>query len=229
MFDITKTKAVLWDLDDTLYSRRAAARKTFPGMFRQHLYQDRSEAFIEGAADYMMTQVKRNSMIHDDAFDALLKKHPFDREYVKQDCLDYYYENMYQFAVPFQEQMEVIKALRDAGIKNAVVTNISVDRVDSQKRKFEFLGISELFDAVLFSGEIGIHKPDRRIFDLAAAKLNVANEQCIFVGDDPDSDVAGALNAGMEVVWLDHFEADGRYAGNPRVHRVKSMKEYFRF
>ena len=43
MFDIAKTKAVLWDLDDTLYSRTAAARMAFPGMFRQHLYTNRSD------------------------------------------------------------------------------------------------------------------------------------------------------------------------------------------
>ena len=49
----------------------------------------------------------------------------------------------------------------------------------------------------------------------------------IIVGDDPASDVAGALNADMEVVWLDRFPYDGRYNGNEKVHRVKSVKEYF--
>ena len=35
MFDFDRIKAVLWDLDDTLYSRFDAARQTFPGMFRR--------------------------------------------------------------------------------------------------------------------------------------------------------------------------------------------------
>ena len=51
MFDITKTKAVLWDLDDTLYSRITAARLTYPGMFRMHLYEGKDDAYIEAAAD----------------------------------------------------------------------------------------------------------------------------------------------------------------------------------
>ena len=77
MFDSQKTKAVLWDLDETLYSRRAAARALFPGMFKAYLYPERDDAFLNEAADYMMTRVPRNSMLHEDAFQALL---PADRD-----------------------------------------------------------------------------------------------------------------------------------------------------
>ena len=80
-------KAVLWDLDDTLYSRREAARQLFPGMFRTCLYTGRSEAFIDEAAAYMMTRIKHNSMTHEDAFQALLTRYPADKPYVREDCL----------------------------------------------------------------------------------------------------------------------------------------------
>lgn len=227
MLDITKIKAVLWDLDDTLYSRVDAARKTFPGMFAEHLYINKSPAFLEEAADYMMTKVKRNSMIHEDSFNALLEKYPPDRPYVRTDCLNYYYKHMSKNARPFPAQVEIIEKLRKAGIKNAIVTNITEERVCSQKNKIADLGIAHLFDAIVISGELGIHKPDRRIFDHTAALLGVTNDQCIFVGDDPLSDVGGALNAQMEVVWLDRFEYDGSFMGESRVHRVKDVREYF--
>ncbi len=227
MFDITKTKAVLWDLDDTLYSRVDAARQTFPGMFRENLYADKSDTFIHETVDFMMTKIHRNSMIHEDAFHALLEKYPADKPYIRPDCLNYYYEHISEFATPFPEQVEVIKKLRDLGIKTAIVTNISEDRLDSQRQKISALGIEPLFDVIVFSGELGIHKPDRRIFDHATNLLGVSNDQCVFVGDDPTSDVAGALNAGMEVVWIDNWEYDGSFANEPRVHRVKSVLEYF--
>jgi FMN phosphatase YigB (HAD superfamily) len=57
--------------------------------------------------------------------------------------------------------------------------------------------------------------------------LGVQNNQCIFVGDDPDSDIEGALNADMEAVWIDRFPDNGRFEGVMRVHRVKSIYEYF--
>jgi len=229
MFDAEKIKAVLWDLDDTLYSRRAAARALFPGMFQAYLYQERSDAFLNEAADYMMTQVPRNSMVHEDAFQALLAKYPPDTPYVRSQCVDYYYAHMRRFVTPSPEAMEVVKKLKSMGIRQAIVTNITPDLVESQKAKVQALGIAHLFDAVIYSAEFGFHKPDRRIFHHAAALLGVSNGQCVFVGDDPNSDIAGALGAGMEAVWLDRWESDGRFADEPKVHRVRSVLEYFDF
>ena len=228
MFDINKTKAVLWDLDDTLYSRVDAARRTFPGMFRTHLYTNRDDSFINEAVAYMMTQVKPNSMVDENSFQALLKKYPSDKPYIRADCLDYYYEHRSEFAVPFEEQLSVVKRLRELGVKNAIVSNVAEDRVYSQRRKVDVLGIAEYFDAIVFSGEFGIHKPDRRIFDHAAKLLGVSNSECVFVGDCPVSDISGALAAGMESVWIDRFEDRGRFSDEPSVHRVKSVLEYFK-
>lgn len=227
MFDKTKIKAVLWDLDDTLYSRVDAARQTFYGMFREHLYINRSDEFYEEAVSFMMTKVQRNSMIYEGAFQALIEKYPPDKEYNRDACVDYYYEHITEFAKPYNEQIEVIKKLRTSGIKTAIVTNIPKERIDSQKRKISVLGLEPLFDAIVISAEFGIHKPDRRIFDHAAKLVGASNEECLFVGDDPTSDVQGAINAGMEAVWIDKWEYDGSFDDEPRVHRVKSVLEYF--
>lgn len=229
MFDITKTKAVLWDLDDTLYSRVNAARQTFYGMFRENFYPDKSDEFIEQAVNFMMSQAKRNNMIHNDAFHALLEKYPGSKPYIRSNCLDYYFGHISDFAEPFPEQIEVIKKLRESGVKTALVTNVTSERIYCQKKKIEVLGIESLFDCIVLSGELGIHKPDRRIFDYTAKLLGVSNEECVFVGDDPDSDISGALNADMEAVWIDREEYDGTFAGEPRVYRVKSVYEYFNF
>ena len=53
MFDINKTKAVLWDLDDTLYSRKNAARQVFFGMFGKLLYPSLGDEYIKEAVDYI--------------------------------------------------------------------------------------------------------------------------------------------------------------------------------
>ncbi len=230
MFDPSKTKAVLWDLDDTLYSRIGAARQLFPHMFRQFLYCDKSDAFIEEAADYIMTQIPRNKTMHPDAFQALREKYPFSKPLDFAACKEYYYSHYRSFMKPFPEQLDTIRRLKAMGIKNAIVTNITPELLEMQKKKVATLGIAELFDLIIYSAELGIHKPNPGIFDHAARQLDVPNNACVFVGDDPDSDVAGALNAGMEVVWLDNWRTyDGSYADTPHVHRVKSVLEYFSF
>lgn len=230
MFDITKTKAVLWDLDDTLYSRVNAARQLFPYMFREYLYCDRSDAFLEEAADYLLTKIPRNKTMHPDAFLALAEKYPFDKPLDMAACTDYYYSHYRNFMKPFDAQLDVIRRLKSLGVKNAIVTNITPELLELQKKKVTALGIAGHFDLIVYSAELGIHKPDRRIFDYAAGQLGVANDACVFVGDDPNSDVAGALNAGMEAVWLDNWRTyDGSFSNDPRVHRVHSVLEYFLF
>ena len=229
MFDMARTKAVLWDLDDTLYSRRQAARLTFPGMFKTLLYPGFSDRQLEEAADYMMTKVHRNSMVPPEAFLQLTEQYPPEIPFDFHACLNYYYENMYKHATADSEALAILRKLRDLGVRTAIVTNIPKDRTADQWRKIRTMGLDSLFDQIIVSGELDIHKPDRRIFDHAAGLLGVSNRECLFVGDDPASDVAGARNAGMEVLWLDHRWEEDPFADDPLVHRVRSVAEYFSF
>jgi putative hydrolase of the HAD superfamily len=64
------------------------------------------------------------------------------------------------------------------------------------------LRIFEYFDALIFSDVIGVRKPDPQIFHLALEGLGIAPDRAIHVGDDPSTDIAGALDAGMWAVLL---------------------------
>ena len=80
----------------------------------------------------------------------------------------------------------------------AVITNGS----KSQRDKIEALEASRYFEAVFISGEVGIAKPDPRIFRQALSRLNTAPGQSVFVGDSMEHDIAGARNAGMMTVYI---------------------------
>ncbi|MFN3266742.1 MAG: HAD family hydrolase, partial [Deinococcales bacterium] len=59
------------------------------------------------------------------------------------------------------------------------------------------------FDAVAISGEVGIGKPERGIFESVATALQVELCDCVMVGDNSERDVQGGINAGMKTVWLE--------------------------
>lgn len=100
----------------------------------------------------------------------------------------------------FADARPVLDALRARGdVRLGVVTN---GESDLQRRKLDVLGITAYFDAVVVSGDHGWAKPDRRIFERAARDVGVPPHRCLFVGDRPDVDVAGALAAGLRAVWL---------------------------
>jgi putative hydrolase of the HAD superfamily len=201
----------------------------FPGLFRQCLYTDRSDAFIDEAVAFMLSCAKYNSVTSEEAFQALLAQYPADKTYSRKVCMDYYYAHIRDYVRPFPETLQILQKLRDAGVKMAIVTNITPELLEHQKKKVQALQVAQYFDAVIYSAEFGIHKPDRRIFDHAATCVGVDNGQCLFVGDNWTTDVLGGLEAGMEVVWLNDNDENGCFDDESRVHRVSALSEYFAF
>jgi FMN phosphatase YigB (HAD superfamily) len=67
-------------------------------------------------------------------------------------------------------------------------------------------GILERFEAVIVSDTVGWRKPSPRIFEAAFRALGVTAAECLFVGDRPEIDVAGAKAIGMAAAW---FNPDG--------------------
>lgn len=65
-----------------------------------------------------------------------------------------------------------------------------------------FGGVAEFLDAIVFAQDHGVAKPDRRLFDIAAAEIGVDPGQLAMVGDSLDHDVAAAQAAGWRGIWL---------------------------
>jgi len=74
----------------------------------------------------------------------------------------------------------------------------------TQRAKLQALALDDLFDPVLISEEVGVRKPDVRIFELALAAWGLPPESVLFVGDDPISDILGAKAAGMRALGVGH-------------------------
>lgn len=94
---------------------------------------------------------------------------------------------------------EAMAGVRRAGWRLGVVTN---GPSLLQRGKVTHMGLEELVDAVIISGEVGIDKPDPAIFALAADRLRVPAGSGWMVGDNPESDIGGAHQAGLRSVWL---------------------------
>lgn len=72
-----------------------------------------------------------------------------------------------------------------------------------QQARLEHCGVADLFDPLVISEQIGVAKPDPRIFQHAFAALGEPDKKrVLMVGDNPQSDVLGAQNAGIHSCWL---------------------------
>ena len=70
------------------------------------------------------------------------------------------------------------------------------------KKLIGTLGLTSYFEDIIISGEIGYCKPHPIVFDELVEKMQAEREEILFVGDDPDADIGGALNAGIRPVWM---------------------------
>jgi putative hydrolase of the HAD superfamily len=99
-------------------------------------------------------------------------------------------ERMFAGTLAIPEMYDLLRALRKAGIRTCLLSN-SWGNNDYPREVFP-----ELFDAWVISGEVGMRKPEERIFLLAARKLGLPPEQCVFI-DDIQANVDAATALGM--------------------------------
>jgi putative hydrolase of the HAD superfamily len=106
------------------------------------------------------------------------------------------YESAWQ---PVPGATALAAALTDAGIALVIVTN-NVTR--EQQLKLDRCGLGPYVSALVTSEDVGVTKPDLRIFTTALDVAGAAPEEAVMLGDSWATDVVGALAAGVRPVWL---------------------------
>ncbi len=103
---------------------------------------------------------------------------------------------------PFPDVEPTLAALRRAGYRVGLITNVTDDPTPDLER----LGLREWFDTVTASCLVGCDKPDPRIFQSAIGEMGITPEQGVHVGDQFLADVEGARSVGLKAVLLDRYE-----------------------
>ncbi len=189
-------QAVLFDLDDTLYSRRAAFARWTDGYLADTL---RLSDPVEAASV--------RALIHSLDLNGYGSKQAiFERLHADYPALpgsparslETFFAEFLTHVRPESATERLLDALAAASLPFGVVTNGS----HRQWRKLDALGLSARTDCLFVSEDFGTKKPDPAIFRAAAAHLGIAPGHILFVGDNPAADVGGTQAVGMAAAWL---------------------------
>ena len=102
-------------------------------------------------------------------------------------------DSMFAGMRPLEPMVDAVRAVRSGGLKTGLVSNSwSVDHYDRDL-------LASVFDGVVISAEVGMHKPEPEIYLLAAERLGVPAEACLFV-DDLRENCEGAEAVGMTAI-----------------------------
>ncbi len=112
------------------------------------------------------------------------------------------YDNWYK-NLPFIDGIpELLKEIKANGGKLYLLSNISKGFAENYKNVPEISEILNLFDGLVFSGPIGIVKPNKEIFEHLLLKYNLGPEECVFI-DDNKNNINGAKNVGINAILFD--------------------------
>ncbi|MDV7350814.1 HAD-IA family hydrolase [Halorubrum distributum] len=205
-------EAVLFDLDNTLYPYapcNEAGKRAALDALRQHGYELDREAFDELYAagrreakrETRTTAASHNRHVY---FKRGLYRHAGEPDPASALAAGDAYWNGYLSAMSLCDGVEaVLDALDAAGTDVAVVTNLTT-RV--QLRKLVRLGIDDRIDLLVTSEEVGREKPSALPFTAALAELDRRPSEALAVGDNVETDLAGANALGLDSAL---FVADG--------------------
>ncbi len=106
---------------------------------------------------------------------------------------------MAEICAPLPGAVSLLDALRGKA-KLGIITN---GFTALQQIRLERTGLRDYFDLLIVSEEVGVAKPDARLFDYALAQAgNPDRSRVLMVGDTAESDIRGGINAGLSTCWL---------------------------
>jgi len=102
------------------------------------------------------------------------------------------------FTNPPEETLRGLRAIRDAGVRLALVSNACFDEIGHWPGS----ELAALFHETVFSCEVGVAKPDPRIYEIALDRLGLTAADALFAGDGGSRELEGARAVGLRTVMV---------------------------
>ncbi|BCG07958.1 MULTISPECIES: pyrimidine 5'-nucleotidase [Buttiauxella] len=190
---------ILFDADETLFTFDA-----FGGL--QRMFLDYSVTFTaEDFQDYQAVNKPLWVDYQNGAISALHLQHQrfqgwSERLSVPAGDLNAAFLNaMAEICVPLPGAVSLLNALKDK-VKIGIITN---GFTALQQIRLERTGLRDYFDLLVISEQVGVAKPDRKIFDYTFEQMgHPPRDRVLMVGDTAESDILGGMNAGIATCWL---------------------------
>lgn len=192
-------RAVIFDLDDTLYPEQTYVLSGFRAV----------TAWVEVQmgipADRTFSELCQlfNIGVRGNIFNLWLKDHGLDPDYWILQMVQVYREHEPQI-VPYPDVPELLQHLH----QHYYLGLITDGYLTVQQKKLASLGLSSYFDGLVFSDELGLEawKPNPLPFEVILGKLAITAREAVYVGDNPNKDFLGARQVGMWTVRVRHPE-----------------------
>jgi HAD superfamily hydrolase (TIGR01509 family) len=220
-------RAVLFDLDDTLFDHRHCARAALLGVRATHT--------CFGHYDPADMEASHARILEELHLDVLAGRRNLDAARVER------FKRLYSWAgvdadpdlasraarayregyLRARTEVRGARALLAMVGQHARVVVVSNNLLDEQQEKLRECRLAEHVHALVVSEEVGVSKPDPRIFHIALDRADVTAGEAVMVGDSWTNDIEGARAAGIRAVW---FSRNGEPSPDAEVPTLYSLE-----
>ena len=188
-------KAIIFDAYGTLFDVNSAAEKC------KDKIGDKWENFAsfwrttQLEYTWLRSLMKRHKdfwQITEDSLDKSMRAFSIDPS-MKNELM-----NLYKVLSPFKEVPETLKKLKGKNFKLAILSNGTPSLLDELVKSNN---LDKLFDDIFYIEEVGIYKPDSRVYDLPIKKYKIKNSEVMFLSANT-WDVSGGGNYGYQSIWV---------------------------
>jgi len=206
------TKAVLFDLDDTLTDHRHCSRSGLARLQNAHAcfrsatirQLERDHLAILDELHRTVLQGQRSlEQARLDRFRRLFRGYGEEPDDATVELAVTSYRAAYESALrPVPGAVPLLEALRSQVTVGVVTNHLLAGQLDKVKR----CRIEKLIDVLVVSEEAGSAKPEPAIFETALDRAGCSAAEAVMVGDSWEVDILGAHAAGIRAVWLNRYE-----------------------
>ena len=211
-------KAIIFDAYGTLFDVNSAAEKC------KDKIGDKWEAFAnywrttQLEYTWLRSLMKRHKdfwQVTEDSLDKSMKVFNIDNS-MRNELLD-----LYKILSPYPEVPEVLKSLKEKNYKLSILSNGTPSLLNELVKSNN---LENLFDDVFSIEEVGIYKPDSKVYDLPIKKYKIKNNEIAFLSANT-WDVSGGGNYGFNSIWVNRNNSIFDNLDYRPKYEVKSLKE----
>lgn len=230
-----KYRHLFFDLDHTLWDFEANAKATFSELYHTLSLKERGvNDFEQFHKNYLAHNEKlweryRNGFIKQDELRvkrmslALLDFKIAD-ETLAREMSTQFLDLLPTRTILFPYANEILQYLKEKKYELHLITN---GFEKTQHSKLKYSGLDVYFNEIVTSEGSNSLKPNKEIFDFALEKTKASKDESIMIGDSIEVDIIGAMNAGMDQVFVNHLNITTEIKPTYTVHSLKEMETIF--
>ncbi len=230
-----KYRHLFFDLDHTLWDFEANSRQTLAELFEKFSLKTRGvDDFERFNAHYIghndkLWEKYRNGLIKVDELRwkrmwLTLMEFKIADEPLSREMGLVFLDLLPTRKILFPYAFEILEYLTDKGYVLHLITN---GFEKTQHSKLQNSGLDRFFKTVITSEASNSLKPHKEIFDYALTRTGAKKEESIMLGDSLEVDILGAMNAGMDQVFVNHLRLEPTFKPTFTIYSLKDLETIF--